>query len=48
MKIMQGNCMSFLHLGEGNGYTEEDIIETAKALTGYVERGEIGCEQVTI
>ncbi|MGB5428877.1 DUF1800 domain-containing protein [Eudoraea sp.] len=33
-------------LGEGNGYTEEDIIETAKALTGYVERGEIGCEQV--
>mgnify|MGYP000116419289 CR=1 FL=1 len=34
-------------LGEGNGYTEEDIIETAKALTGYVERGEIGCEAVT-
>jgi uncharacterized protein (DUF1800 family) len=33
-------------LGEGNGYTEEDIIETAKALTGYVERGEIGCEPV--
>lgn len=33
-------------LGEGNGYTEQDIIETAKALTGYVERGEIGCEQV--
>ena len=33
-------------LGEGNGYTEEDIIETAKALSGYVERGEIGCEQV--
>lgn len=33
-------------LGEGNGYTEEDIIETAKAISGYVERGEIGCEQV--
>lgn len=34
-------------LGEGNGYTEQDIIETAKALTGYVERGELGCEAVT-
>lgn len=34
-------------LGEGNAYTEEDIIETAKALSGYVERGEIGCEAVT-
>ncbi|MEM7379976.1 MAG: DUF1800 domain-containing protein [Bacteroidota bacterium] len=34
-------------LGEGNGYTEEDIIETARALSGYVERGEIGCEPVT-
>jgi uncharacterized protein (DUF1800 family) len=34
-------------LGEGNGYTEEDIIETARALTGYVERGEIGCTPVT-
>ena len=33
-------------LGEGNGYTEQDIIETAKALTGYVERGELGCEAV--
>lgn len=33
-------------LGEGNAYTEQDIIETAKALSGYVERGEIGCEQV--
>ncbi|WP_299529907.1 DUF1800 domain-containing protein [Ulvibacterium sp.] len=33
-------------LGEGNAYTEEDIIETAKALTGYVERGEIGCSPV--
>ncbi|MDX1769746.1 MAG: DUF1800 family protein, partial [Arenibacter troitsensis] len=33
-------------LGEGNGYTEQDIIETAKALSGYVERGELGCEQV--
>ena len=33
-------------LGDGNGYTEEDIIETAKALTGYVERGELGCETV--
>lgn len=34
-------------LGEGNGYTEQDIIETARALTGYVERGELGCETVT-
>ncbi|MBT8305858.1 MAG: DUF1800 domain-containing protein [Maribacter sp.] len=33
-------------LGDGNGYTEMDIIETAKALTGYVERGELGCEAV--
>jgi len=34
-------------LGEGQGYTEEDIIETARALTGYVERGEVGCSPVT-
>ena len=34
-------------LGEGNNYTEEDIIETAKALSGYTERGEEGCTQVT-
>lgn len=34
-------------LGEGNGYTEQDIIETARALSGYTERGEIGCEPVT-
>ena len=34
-------------LGEGQGYTEDDIIETAKALSGYVERGELGCEAVT-
>jgi len=34
-------------LGDGNGYTEDDIIETAKALTGYVERGEVGCTPVT-
>mgnify|MGYP000014271710 FL=1 len=33
-------------LGEGNAYTEEDIIETAKALSGYVERGEVGCSPV--
>ncbi len=33
-------------LGEGNAYTEQDIIETARALSGYVERGEIGCEPV--
>ncbi len=33
-------------LGEGNGYTEDDIIETSKALTGYVNRGDIGCEPV--
>ncbi len=34
-------------LGEGNGYTEQDVIETARALSGYVERGEVGCTQVT-
>lgn len=34
-------------LGEGNGYTEQDIIETSRALSGYVERGEIGCTPVT-
>ncbi|MDT7828563.1 DUF1800 domain-containing protein [Pricia sp. S334] len=34
-------------LGEGNGYTEQDVIETARALTGYVERGELGWEPVT-
>lgn len=34
-------------LGEGNGYTEEDIIETARALTGYVERGEVRWTPVT-
>ncbi|MDE3742439.1 DUF1800 domain-containing protein [Maribacter polysaccharolyticus] len=34
-------------LGDGNGYTEDDIIETAKALSGYVNRGDIGCEAVT-
>lgn len=34
-------------LGEGNGYTETDVIETARALSGYVERGEIGCTPVT-
>ncbi len=32
--------------GQAGGYTENDIIETAKALTGYVERGEIGCSPV--
>lgn len=34
-------------LGEGNGYTEDDIVETAKALTGYTERGEVGCTAIT-
>ncbi|WP_318312180.1 DUF1800 domain-containing protein [Flagellimonas crocea] len=34
-------------LGEGNNYTEEDIIETSKALSGYTERGEEGCTPVT-
>ncbi|MDT0539025.1 DUF1800 domain-containing protein [Croceitalea sp. P059] len=34
-------------LGEGNGYTEEDIIETARALTGYVNRGDVGCTKIT-
>lgn len=34
-------------LGEGNGYTEQDIIETSKSLSGYTNRGEEGCTQVT-
>lgn len=34
-------------LGEGNNYTEEDIIETSKAISGYTNRGEEGCTQVT-
>ena len=34
-------------LGEGNGYTETDVIETAKALSGYVERGDVGCGDVS-
>lgn len=34
-------------LGEGNGYTEDDIIETSKSLSGYTNRGEEGCTQVT-
>ncbi len=34
-------------LGEGQGYTEEDIIEAARALTGYVNRGEVGCTKIT-
>ena len=34
-------------LGEGNNYTEEDIIETAKALSGYVNRGDVDCTPVT-
>lgn len=34
-------------LGEGNNYTEEDIIETAKSLSGYTNRGDVGCTQVT-
>ncbi len=34
-------------LGEGNNYTEEDIVETAKALSGYVERSDIGCSPVS-
>jgi uncharacterized protein (DUF1800 family) len=28
-------------LGEGNGYTEEDVVETSRALSGYTERGEV-------
>ena len=34
-------------LGDGNNYTEEDIIQTAAAISGYTERGEEGCSQVT-
>ncbi len=33
-------------LGDENGYTEIDIVEASRALTGYVERGELGCETV--
>lgn len=34
-------------LGEGNGYTEDDIIETARSLSGYTNRGEIQWTPVT-
>lgn len=34
-------------LGEGIGYTEDDITEAARALTGYVNRGEVGCTAIT-
>jgi len=34
-------------LGEGNGYTEEDVVETARALSGYTERGEVRWTPVT-
>ena len=34
-------------LGEGNDYTEDDIVETSKAFTGYTNRGDIGCTQIT-
>lgn len=34
-------------LGEGNNYTEEDVIETARALSGYTERGEVRWTPVT-
>ncbi len=34
-------------LGEGNGYTEEDVIETSRALSGYTERGEVRWTPVT-
>ena len=33
-------------LGEDNSYTEQDVVETARALTGYVDRGEERCTQV--
>ncbi|SFR34532.1 Protein of unknown function [Robiginitalea myxolifaciens] len=28
-------------LGDGNGYTEDDIIEAARALSGYTDRGDV-------
>lgn len=34
-------------LGEGNGYTEADVIETSRALSGYTERGEVRWTPVT-
>ena len=34
-------------LGEGNNYTEQDIIETSRALTGYVNKGEVRWTPVT-
>ncbi|MCO5725104.1 DUF1800 domain-containing protein [Robiginitalea marina] len=34
-------------LGEGNGYTEEDVIETSRALSGYTERGDVRWTPVT-
>ena len=46
-EIMLANCMSYSLSGEGNGYTEQDIIETARALSGYTNRGEVGCSNIT-
>jgi uncharacterized protein (DUF1800 family) len=34
--------MELFTLGEGNGYTETDVREAARALTGYVEGREVG------
>jgi uncharacterized protein (DUF1800 family) len=34
--------MELFTLGEGNGYTEADVREAARALTGYVEGGKSG------
>jgi uncharacterized protein (DUF1800 family) len=34
--------MELFTLGEGNGYTETDVREAARALTGYVEGKEVG------
>ncbi|TYP76184.1 DUF1800 domain-containing protein [Aquimarina intermedia] len=34
-------------LGVDNGYTEDDIIQTAKALTGWVEKNDVGGGPIT-
>jgi len=48
MRINARELYELFTLGEGNGYTEEDIIETAQGyFLANVERGEIGCEQVS-
>ena len=35
MKITPASLFELFTLGEGNGYTQDDILETSRALTGF-------------